>query len=339
MNAAAIEITKARRVFDGLAVVRDVTLTAPAGRALALLGPSGSGKSTLLRMIAGLEPIDGGEILIDGARVAARNFSVPAEQRQVGMVFQDYALFPHLTAAANVAFGMRNIMREERDAAARSWLERVGLATRADAYPHEMSGGEQQRVALARALAPRPRAILLDEPFSGLDSSLRAALRDLTLTEIAAANATAIFVTHDVDEALYVADRLAVLHAGTLLQADAPRVVYDHPLSPEAAAALGPVNICTARVENGVVRTPFGALPAQGLSGDVRVVVRAEALSFTPGDAARVTARKPQGAFDLALIESQGVTWRATIPARGGPQCGDATGVAIDPAGAHIFPA
>ncbi|MDX2237019.1 MAG: ABC transporter ATP-binding protein [Hyphomonadaceae bacterium] len=337
MTAAAIAVTRVRRAYGDAPAVDDVTVTAPAGRTLALLGPSGSGKSTLLRMIAGLEPVDAGEIRIGGDRVSAPGFTLAPEARRIGMVFQDYALFPHLTAAGNVAFGLAGAAREAREAEALSWLDRVGLKRRAGAYPHELSGGEQQRVALARALAPQPRAVLLDEPFSGLDSTLRATLRDMTMAAIADAGATAVFVTHDIDEALAIADRLAVMHQGRLLQEDDPRTVYDHPNSVEAARALGPVNVIAALARGGAAETPFGAVSAAGLSGAVSVAVRAEALQLVPGGRALVTARRPQGAFDAAWIEAGGVTWRAAIPNRGGPEPGARADVRIDPAGAFVF--
>ncbi|MBI1250369.1 MAG: ATP-binding cassette domain-containing protein [Alphaproteobacteria bacterium] len=339
MTAAAVSIVNARRAFDGAAAVDGVSLTAPAGQVLALLGPSGSGKSTLLRLIAGLEPLDDGEIRIAGELVSARNHLIAPERRRVGVVFQDYALFPHLNAAENVAFGLTHLPKDDRRSAALAWLDRVALERRAHAYPHEMSGGEQQRVALARALAPQPRAVLLDEPFSGLDAQLRANLRDLTLSAIREADATAIFVTHDADEALYVADRLAVLNAGRVLQEDAPRAVYDRPASPEAAAALGPVNVAQADVVGGVAQTPFGGVPAPSLSGPVRVAVRAEAVTLVPGDAARVIDRRPQGPHDLVRLEAGGMVWSARAPRHSAIIVGEKVGIAIDPTGAFAFPA
>ncbi|HRO04566.1 MAG TPA: ABC transporter ATP-binding protein, partial [Terricaulis sp.] len=170
---SSVTLSKVRRIYDGKPVVNEVSLTAPEAQVLALLGASGSGKSTLLRLIAGLENVDGGEIRLGDEIVSTPRRTLPAEARRVGMVFQDYSLFPHLSAAANVAFGLERLPRAEREAQALSWLDRIGLQARAHAFPHELSGGEQQRVALARALAPTPRAVLLDEPFSGLDPVLR----------------------------------------------------------------------------------------------------------------------------------------------------------------------
>jgi iron(III) transport system ATP-binding protein len=336
---SSVALSNVRRVYDGKAVVNDVTLTAPAGQVLALLGASGSGKSTLLRLIAGLENVDGGEIRIGDELVSTPKRTLPAEARRVGMVFQDYSLFPHLNAAANVAFGLEHMPRAEREARAASWLDRVGLGARARAYPHELSGGEQQRVALARALAPTPRAILLDEPFSGLDPVLREELRQVTMDALAETRTTALFVTHDAEEALLVADRLAILKAGRLLQEAAPREAYDRPASLDAAAALGPINIFAGRVENGVVQTPFGLVNAAHLNAgaDAKIGVRAEALRLTPGRQARIVDVRPHGAHDLVRVEAQGLVWRALAPAR--TALGERVDVAIQSAGAFAFSA
>lgn len=335
----AITLETVSRAYAGSPALTDVSLTAPSAKVLALLGPSGSGKSTILRLIAGLEPVDAGEIRFGDERVSTRTHTTPAEVRRVGFVFQDYALFPHLTIGANVAFGLDRIGRAERDAEAMRWLDRVGLSRRAHAYPHELSGGEQQRVALARALAPKPRAVLLDEPFSGLDPVLRDTLREATLQALHEAGATALFVTHDAEEALQVADRLAILKSGRLLQEAPPREAYDAPTSVDAAAALGPVNVCDGRVDGGVIVTPFGAVKAGGLStgGAGRVAVRCEALKLQPGSQARVLDVRPHGAHDLVRLESQGVAWRALTPPR--TPLGERVDVAIQSWGAFAFPA
>src|SRR5688572_5035448 len=310
MTATAVSLHNVRRTYANATVLDAVTLTAPQAKVLALLGPSGSGKSTILRLIAGLEPLDAGEIRFGDEVISTPARTQPTEARRVGMVFQDYSLFPHMTAAANVAFGLSQLSKPDREREALHWLSRVGLAKRAHAFPHELSGGEQQRVALARAMAPKPRAILLDEPFSGLDPVLRAELRETTLAAIREAHATAIFVTHDAEEALLVADRLAILKGGHLLQEGAPREVYDKPASVDAAAALGPVNSFDGVIRNGALQTPFGAIPAQGLSENApaRAVVRAEAISLSPGASVRVQDRRPHGAHDLVRLEAGGAT-------------------------------
>ncbi|MEZ5961458.1 MAG: ABC transporter ATP-binding protein [Hyphomonadaceae bacterium] len=336
---SSVKVANVHRIYGKARVLDDVSFTAPEGQVVALLGPSGSGKSTILRLIAGLEPLDGGEIYLGGELVSGGGASTPTEERRIGMVFQDYSLFPHLTAGANVAFGLAKLGRAERDETALNWLDRVGLKHRANAYPHELSGGEQQRVALARALAPRPRAILLDEPFSGLDAVLRAELRDATLATLAEAGTTTLFVTHDAEDALQAADRIVILRAGRVLQEGTPREAYDTPASLDAAAALGPVNVFGGSVANGAVTTPFGPVNASHLpdASSAKVAVRAEALTLTPGNDARVVAVRPHGAHDLVRIEAQGVTWRALTPPHA--SLGETVSVAIQSAGAFAFSA
>ncbi len=328
-----------RRSYDKTLALHDVSLTAPEAQVVALLGPSGSGKSTILRLIAGLEPVEAGEIHVAGELMSAPGHTLATEARRIGMVFQDYSLFPHLNAGANVAFGLDKLSRAERDETALRWLDRVGLKHRAGAYPHELSGGEQQRIALARALAPRPRAILLDEPFSGLDAVLRAELRDSTLATLAETRTTTLFVTHDAEDALQVADRLVILKAGRVLQEAAPREAYDRPASLNAAAALGPVNVFVGKAENGAIATPFGAIAAPHLvsGAAAQAAVRAEALTLASGAGARVIDVRPHGAHDLVRIEVQGVVWRALVPAR--TQLGETVAVTIQPAGAFAFSA
>lgn len=335
---SSVTLRNVRRAYNGAWALDDVSLTAPEGKVLALLGPSGSGKSTILRLIAGLEAPDAGEIAIGSETVSAPGRVTPTEQRRVGMVFQDFSLFPHLNAGANVAFGLDKLSRAERDAQALHWLDRVGLKHRAGAYPHELSGGEQQRVALARALAPKPRAVLLDEPFSSLDPVQRAALRDATLATLAEARTTTIFVTHDADDALQVADRLAILKSGRLLQEAAPREAYDAPASIDAAAALGPINVFDGVSENGAVATPFGAVRSNLANGaKARTAIRLDAVTLSPGSLARVIDVRPHGAHDLVRIEAQGVVWRALVPARSALD--ERVDVDLQAAGSFVFSA
>ena len=338
---AAIVLRQASRLYAGRAALRSVSLTAPPGKILALLGASGSGKSTLLRLIAGLEPVDSGEIRIGDVIVSSPGVTQPPEARRVGMVFQDFALFPHLSVRDNVAFGLRDWTREARAAEAERLLDLVGLAARADAFPHMLSGGEQQRVAIARALAPRPRAMLLDEPFSGLDPSLRGELRDVTLRVLREAGATTVFVTHDADEALYVADQLAILKDGALLQIDVPRTVYEAPTSAAAAAALGPINVARSAARGGRVETPFGPVQAEGFpDGPVEIVARVEALRLCADGPGRthVRDRRPHGPSDMVMLESGGVIWRALVDPGSTLAPGDETRVALGPRGVHVFP-
>lgn len=333
---SAITLRDIRCAYGTTWALNDVSLNAAEGKVMALLGPSGSGKSTILRLIAGLEAPDSGQITIGDELVSSPGRMLAPEHRRVGMVFQDYSLFPHLTALANVMFGLNKLNRTERYEAALSWLDRVGLKHRAGSYPHELSGGEQQRIALARALAPKPRAVLLDEPFSGLDPVQRAELRDATLATLADTRTTTIFVTHDAEDALQVADRLAILKSGRVLQEASPREAYDYPASIEAAAALGPVNVFEGMSQNGVVQTPFGAVASSsGNDARTQVAVRAEAITLKPGAQARVLDVRPHGAHDLVRIEAAGVVWRALTPPRA--PIADTVDVELQSFGAFTF--
>jgi iron(III) transport system ATP-binding protein len=340
VSAPPITLAQVQRRYSGHGGVEDVSLTLPGGRVTAVLGASGSGKTTLLRLIAGLEPLDRGAIHLGDRLLSEPRRTLAPEQRRIGLVFQEAALFPHLSAARNVAFGLRG-EPAARLAAARGWLARVGLAHRADAYPHALSGGEQQRVALARALAPQPQAVLLDEPFSGLDPVLRADLRALTLHTLREAGATALFVTHDAEEALFVADHLVILHRGRLLQSGAPRAVYEAPASVDAAAALGPVNVFRGEVRRGVLGTPFLSLAAPGLAEGAAAVgvVRVERLTLTPEGAAEVVEVRPLGGEDLVLLRAEGGVWRVRCPVGKAPPLGARVGVQARDGGAHVFPA
>ncbi|MBO9356772.1 ATP-binding cassette domain-containing protein [Bordetella petrii] len=210
-------------------VVQDLTLRLPAGHIGCLLGASGCGKTTILRAIAGFEPVRAGQISLDGTVISSPTVQVAPELRRVGMMFQDYALFPHLTAAQNVAFGLRKLGKAERAARVRDMLEMVGLGASADSYPHEISGGQQQRVALARALAPSPDLLLLDEPFSNLDVDTRERLAFEVRDILKSTGHTAILVTHNQAEAFAIADRIGVMSAGKIVQWDTPYNLHHHP--------------------------------------------------------------------------------------------------------------
>lgn len=244
-SAASAPLLRVRNLvkrFPGNArpAVDNVSFDLTEGDLLGLLGESGSGKTTLLRMLAGLEAPDGGTIELDGRVVSDGCRVVPPERRGIGFVFQHHALFPHLTVRENIAFGLRGRPRAEIDEAVQTLLELVGLPGFGARYPHELSGGERQRIALARSLAPRPRLILLDEPFSSLDTGLRQTMRDETRAILRARGTTAVFVTHDTADALSVADAVAVLRHGALRQLDTPRGVYRAPVARDVACFLGP---------------------------------------------------------------------------------------------------
>ncbi len=234
-------LTKHYRRGDA-AAVRDVSFELPEGKLLALVGESGSGKSTLLRLIAGLETPDQGSITLDGTVISSPAAVTPPEQRGIGLVFQHHALFPHLTVEKNIAFGLRHLPRGERAAVIAPLLDLVGLPKLGGRYPHELSGGERQRIALARALAPNPRVLLLDEPFSSLDARLRQSVRDETRAILKERGATALFVTHDTGDALSIADRIVVLKQGTVQQEGAPPEVYHAPANAYVASFFGTCN-------------------------------------------------------------------------------------------------
>ncbi len=240
---------------------------------LCLLGHSGCGKSTLLRLAAGLERPAAGRIVMDRREVAGPTRFVPPEKRGVGLMFQDYALFPHMTILANVMFGLTSLDRASGETAARAALARVGLEDYAEDYPHALSGGEQQRVALARAIVPRPSVLLMDEPFSGLDKRLRDSVRDETLAVLRETRATAVVVTHDPEEAMRMADRIALLRKGRLVQVDRPEALYARPADLMAARFFSELNEFEGVAKGGDVETPFGRFPAPGHGDGARLVV------------------------------------------------------------------
>ena len=260
-----LEVRNLTRSFDGRVVVDDVSLTIPPGQVTCLLGPSGCGKSTTLRMIAGVEMQDRGEIHVDGNLICDTVYRVPAERRRIGLMFQDFALFPHLTVADNVAFGLTGGAAAKR-ARVEEMLDRVNLRRFIDAWPHELSGGEQQRVALARALAPNPRIMLMDEPFSGLDNRLRYDIRDTTLTILKDAGTAVLLVTHEPDEAMRMADEIALMRQGRIVQQGAPYNVYTRPVDRAAVSFFSEANVLRAEVNGALAKTPFGQFLAPGVA-------------------------------------------------------------------------
>ncbi len=267
-------------------VLKGITLEVPRGELLAILGPSGCGKSTLLRVIAGLLPATAGTIDLGGRRVVDGKTSVPPEQRRVGLVPQEAALFPHLTVAKNVEFGLKprkngpavRLGMRARRARVADMLELAGIAQLADAMPHELSGGQAQRVALARALAPSPDLVLLDEPFSALDASLRVRLRNDVRKIIKEAGATGLLVTHDQDEALSIADRVAVMNAGHIIQCGSPDEVYNGPADAWVACFLGTCSLLSGTSIGQQAQCALGQIPSATRDGAVQILARPEQL-------------------------------------------------------------
>jgi iron(III) transport system ATP-binding protein len=276
-----LETRHLTRRYDGRVVVEDVSLRVMPGQVTCLLGPSGCGKSTTLRMIAGVEMQDSGEIHVDGDLVCDTVFRVPPERRHIGLMFQDFALFPHLSVAQNVAFGLSGD-RGAKAARVSELLDRVGLAQYHAAYPHELSGGEQQRVALARALAPRPRIMLMDEPFSGLDNRLRDGIRDETLDILREEDTAVLLVTHEPEEAMRMADEIALMRDGRIVQQGAPYNVYNAPVDRSAMAFFSEINVIRGIVRGALTETPFGQFLAPGVpdDGEVEIVIRPQHIKI-----------------------------------------------------------
>jgi iron(III) transport system ATP-binding protein len=270
--------------FGGVRVLRGIDLLVPTGKLAAVLGPSGCGKTTLLRVVAGFESADHGTILIDGIQVAGPHLHVPPERRRVGVVPQEGALFPHLTVAGNVGFGLSRIQR--RAGRIDELLALVGLGGFGQRMPNELSGGQQQRVALARALAPEPALVLLDEPFSALDTGLRAAVRDDVRSALRTAGATAVLVTHDQEEALSMADLVAVMWDGRIAQAAPPGELYTTPADIEVATFVGDAVVLEAVATAAGVDSPLGRLHLQDAAarGPGRIVVRPEQVVLEQPD-------------------------------------------------------
>lgn len=309
---ARLELQDVRLRFGKTAALDGVSLTVRAGEIVALLGDSGCGKSTLLRVVAGLDQPDSGTVTLDGTVVSGRG-GVPAEGRGVGLMFQDYALFPHLTVAENVRFGLHRRPSAEAQGIAQARLDQVGLLGRAESYPGTLSGGESQRVALARALAPGPRILLLDEPFSNLDRRTRDHVRADTLSVLRAGGTTTLLVTHDAEEALTLCDRIALMRAGRIEQVGTGEDLYRRPVSHFAARFFTDLVECEARCGDGVVLTPFGrcAAPAFAAGETVLVCLRPESIRAAAagtGLPGTVVERRFLGSRAVLMIEAEGLS-------------------------------
>ncbi|PJI92241.1 iron(III) transport system ATP-binding protein [Yoonia maricola] len=303
MQPPRLEISNIVKDFGGRRVVDDVDLTVMPGQVTCLLGPSGCGKSTTLRIIAGVESQDSGTINVDGKLVCNGAMSLPPEQRNIGLMFQDFALFPHLTVAQNVSFGLAGRKVTDR---VHELLGKVGMASHIDDYPHQLSGGEQQRVALARALAPRPRIMLMDEPFSGLDDRLRDDIRDETLAVLKSEGTAVLLVTHEPGEAMRMADEIALMRDGKIVQRGAPYNIYNAPVDIQAAAFFSDINVIRGKVEGALTDTPFGQFLAPGVPDgtDVDIVIRPQHLKIEFDRAGRGPSPTPvEGTAARGVVE------------------------------------
>ena len=303
--------------------LRGVTLSAEPGEVLCLLGPSGSGKTTLLRIAAGIEPQTSGRVMLNEREIAGPSVFLPTEKRSIGLVFQDFALFPHLTILENVRFGLTALSREEAQREALISLQRVGLEGYANSYPHVLSGGEQQRVALARAMAPRPAVLLMDEPFSGLDSRLKDSVRAETLDLLRHSRATAIVVTHDAEEAMRLGDRIALLRGGGLVQVGNAEELYNRPTSLFAAAFFSELNVFPATASGGTTETPIGRVATAGFADGTPLSVALRLSGFDVSESegeiqARVLSRRFLGVVELLELAVPGTE----TPVRARVRCG-----------------
>lgn len=338
MDEPILSLRGITRTYGKRTVVQDASFDLAAGRIACLLGPSGCGKSTILRLIAGLEAPDEGQITLKGQAVSGTNLMTAAEHRNIGLVFQDFALFPHLNALDNVAFGLQHLKPAERRERANALLSRFQVDHLAKKWPHTLSGGEQQRVAIARALAREPLVLLLDEPFSGLDGSTRAQVRQAVLADLRDSGAAVLIVTHDPEEAMLIADDLILMADGRILQTGSPQDCYHRPVSAQAARLLGDANIIPAQINGNMARSPFGDLPAHGLTdGAASMMIRPEAFSLAPeGKPATIINQGFGGAFYSVTLSAGEMTAQAHLFSKP-PANGSRIYVAIDPNRACVF--
>ncbi|NDR55793.1 ABC transporter ATP-binding protein [Pseudoruegeria sp. M32A2M] len=352
-----LEIHAISRRFDGRDVVTDVSLQVAPGQVTCLLGPSGCGKSTTLRIVAGVDRQDSGSISVESRVVSDDTVHMPPEHRGIGLMFQDFALFPHLSVAQNVAFGLDGGYRANRKRV-EELLERVDLTGFLDTYPHQLSGGEQQRVALARALAPRPAIMLMDEPFSGLDNRLRDDIRDRTLELLKEENTSVLLVTHEPDEAMRMADEIALMRAGRVVQRGAPYHIYNNPVDRAAAGFFSDINIVRGFSRGALTETPFGQFltPGHADGAPVEIVIRPQHLRIdfdrqgrgpnptaSDGAAARGVVERARFMGRESLVEFRmdhdGTILKATVPAVFLPKPGTPLWLTLRRDRCFVFPA
>jgi iron(III) transport system ATP-binding protein len=344
--AARLTFEGVERRYESALAVAGFSLDIAPAEVVCLLGPSGCGKTTLLRLAAGIERPTGGRVLINDSEVAGPARFVAPEKRNVGLMFQDFALFPHLSILDNVAFGLKSLPKEDARREALAALVRVGLERYAGDYPHILSGGEQQRVALARAIVPRPAVMLMDEPFSGLDVQLRERLQEETLALLRETRATCLIVTHAPAEAIRLGDRIAVMRAGRLVQAGKAEALYRNPADLFVARLFSEINEIPLQVEGGALRTPIGVFAVPGLDeGDAAILcIRRRAIRLGAagqGLPGRVLHARFQG--DLAVLEiaAQGFERPLLTLVREWevPERGVEVSITVDPESVLVFPA
>ena len=356
MNTPRLEIKDINKTYAGRKVVDDVCLSIAPGQVMCLLGPSGCGKSTTLRIIAGVDIQDSGTIHVDGELMCDTVTRVPPEARSIGLMFQDFALFPHLSVAENVGFGLKGGARRHGPRI-KELLDKVGMTRHINSYPHELSGGEQQRVALARALAPRPKIMLMDEPFSGLDDRLRDDIRDETLAVLKDEGAGVLLVTHEPAEAMRMADEIALMRDGRIVQRGAPYNIYKSPVDLEAASFFSDINVISGEVKGALTDTPFGQFLTPGMADGTRVDIgirpqhlkldfdrQGRGPSPTPleGTPARATVKRSRFMGSESLVEFvmdyDGTVMRAQIPSVFLPKEGTALWIMIRRDRCFVFP-
>lgn len=341
----SIRFNDVSHCFDEHRVLREINLEIGTGEIVCVLGPSGSGKSTLLRLIAGLESVQQGSLMVDGVVLADAQHNPPPEQRAVGLVFQDHVLFPHQTVAENVAFGLSGMQSKERDHTIALQLANVGISTLADRYPHTLSGGQQQRVALARALATDPAVLLLDEPFASADAPLRKNLRDDARRRLKAANTTTLMVTHDPAEAMAMADRIAVLVDGEVVQFGTPEQLWQRPSHPFVAATIADLQPLKGRIEGTQCVTAFGALPLRLLAlttdlaedTSIQIGVRPSSLTVSLDGPCVVNDIRFLGDRYTLLISADNQNLEVATPLKPKVTVGDAVSVSFAAAQAVIL--
>lgn len=350
-----LEVKNLSRSFGNLTVVDKISFQIFSGQVTCLLGPSGCGKSTTLRMIAGVEKPSSGQIFVDEVLTSDANFQVPPEARSIGLMFQDFALFPHLNVQQNVYFGLAG-SKEFKEKRSLDLLERVGLAHLAFNYPHSLSGGEQQRIALIRALAPQPKIMLMDEPFSGLDDRLRDEVRDETFNLLRSEDAAVLMVTHDPQEAMKVADEIALMRDGKILQRGAPYNIYNAPVDLKALQFFSDANSIQATLKGSLADTPFGQFFAPGLADgtDIDIVFRPQHIRIdfdrkgqgplptaSQGVAARGIVKRARFVGNESLIEFEmdfGSTIKVTVPNVFLPNKGHPLWLTVPRDKCYIFP-